>query len=365
MSTYSNSSPDCGPELGYCQALLKGLEETAGLNDPQMKASPTGFLQALLDPNNRRTTQIVQTDPGNGHLLKLRIKRLKRGIEDETRTTESCDPTSTPFYEEDCVEMSGYRELAVQVEWDELRQYCSDASRVLRTGEPNTAFMNDHLKKLLVRLNGLRRAINADLLAQLAINFGINATTGNNTAKAIPLLDTSAHYAKIEQGVQELMYDLQYNEMYGTPLIVGHGLFSRFNTSAQMGCCNSDGFQWGNMAAAAPYRFYVDLQVDNVLGTDEIAVFAPGTIQLLTHNRYRGSFAGKHGGSDFATLPDPYLPGLRYDLQLKFQDCGPQRGYTAIVGLHYGLYFIPPTAYELTDRLYGVNGVLRYLATAV
>lgn len=364
MSTYSNP-PDACPQLGYCAALLKGLEDLTGLNDPQMKATPVGFLQAVLDPYNRRGTEVLSIDPGNGHRYKLRVKRLKRGLEDETRTTESCDPTAVPFYDEEIIELSHYRELAVQVEWEELRQYCADASQIVTAGGGNTRFMNDHLKKLMVRLNGLRRAINSDLLSELSTQFGINVTTGDNLAKPLPLLDSTQHYAKIEQGIQELMFDVENNEMYGAPLIVGQGLFSRFNTSAQMGCCNAEGFHWGKMAEHAPYRFYLDVQAEAALGQNEIAVFAPGTIQLLTHNRYRGSFAGKHGSSEFGTLPDPYLPGLRYDVQLKFNDCGPDRGYTAIVGLHYGLHFIPPNAYQPTDRLFGNNGILRYVATTV
>lgn len=360
-----DTAPDCCPELGYCQALLKGLEQTVGLSDPQLKATPVGFMQALLDENNRRGVEIGQIDAGNGHGVQVRVKRLKRGLESETRTTPACEPAAVPLYDESCVTLSGYREIAVAVEWDELRRYCAEASQIAVFGEQNTAFMNDHLKKLMVKLNGLRRAINADLLATLLPNFGLNAVTASNAAKPLPLLDSTNYYAKIEQGLQELMFDMQYNEAYGAPFVVGHGLFSRFNTSAQMGCCNADGFNWAQPAGAAPYRFFVDLQIDSLVGQDELVVFSPGALQILTFNQYRGTFAGKHGTSEFATFPDPYLPGLSYDLQLKFNDCGPQRGYTAILGLHYGLYFVPFDAYDPSDRLSGVNGAFRYKATAV
>jgi hypothetical protein len=358
--------------LGYCEALLVGLEEVAGINDPQLKSRPAGLIQALRSTNNTRNTEILRVDGGEGHRVDVRVRRLLRSRPADTRTAPSCDPILTPVYNEQTVTISNYRETAVAVSWEEISRYCREASNLVSNGQripgaPNTPMMRDHLRKVMAAMNGLRQAVNLDVWAALAGSFGWNGVTLSSAPKPVNLLRASLDNAKIEEGLQDLMYDMAYNEVEGAPIVVGAGIFHRFNTSIQYGCCNLGGFDWKGPSSETPYEYWLDWSAQTALGNNQFAVLAPGAAQLLTFNRYRGTFVGRHGTSDFGVLPDPYLtPGevpWAWDLQLRFEDCGPNaRRYTAVVGITFGLYALPATSFPAGDPLSNVNGIFRYLA---
>src|SRR5690606_24113606 len=116
--------------------------------------------------------------------------------------------------------------------------------------------------------------------------------------------------------------ELARSTFRGTPITFGEGLWDLANMSLQYGCCNDGGTDFGTMMRNAGFKFYRDLQAGTALGSgDTFGAFMPGTMQLLAFNDYVGDFSRPIGTMSRGTLPDPALPGLRYDVRVLPNEC--------------------------------------------
>lgn len=370
--------------LGYCEALLVGSEEAFLNASPQTKRTPPGFLNALLQ--NTTKPQAVAVDQGNGHRKQVRVKFLTRATAANTSTTDDCVLDAVPAYDEQLVDVNGFRKIAIYVKDEDIKKYCSDASTLvdsngqLINGAQGTSFMKDHLNKLLAQMNGLYSAIDQDLVSAQAAAFGANVNTGDNAAKNINI-SKDTHIQSLADGIVEILKDYAENEGCDTPFIVGNGLFHAYvmqQMAVKFG--NQQGIQTSAWNDA--YKFYYDPNTIAAWGANQIGVFQPNSTQLIEYNQYAGSFAGHHGTSDFGTLIDPYTGCMnagearmmKFDVQLKYFDCpfdalvggSPMtlpRGYALIVSKSFQLLNIPADAYSSGDRLFENNGTLRYEIT--
>ncbi len=129
--------------------------------------------------------------------------------------------------------------------------------------------------------------------------------------------------------------------------------------------------------------FYFDKDSQDIWGTNQIGVFAPGSVKFISRNKYEGPYAGYRGTSFFFTLQLPTnefgcapdcLDQLRFDVQMKYIDCPTavtingsattvNRGWQVIISKDYSLWVQPQTAYRVDDPLFQTNGVLRYVLT--
>jgi hypothetical protein len=360
---------------GLCEAALLSLSGLSGQNTPAAKLTPVGLTRALASSYNRAGFASSPLDAGDGHRRRARIKYLQRGSKSKVRRQQSCEHTNYKTYLEEELELTKYAELPISITDEYLAQLCADASQIgefmrLNPGEPqpeNTVLMNVFAELILSELNGLWQDINEQNVQHIQTQMGFNL--GNSPASAaainIPVVD-SVTGASILKGYQMMQHNYLKNEMNGTPLVVGFGNFDLFVHNQQHACCSDAGFDFGSLASSAPFVYFPDLQVDSILGANHLVQMAPGSAQLVTYNRNRGSFAGARGSAFYTTIVDPRLPDVPLDFYAEYVSCGNQtREMRMLVSLDWDLFVLPADAYALDDRLAQVNGLFHYVATDI
>jgi len=361
-------------DLGYCEAIVKGIEAVNGQNNTSTRVTPVGTVQALFDPINLEGASYQEIQGSEGETRKVRVKRIPRGTSSEAVSTLSCDTSTTATYTEQMICVTEQASITFEVGLDELRAYCGDTLRVVNGGA-GTPLFGDFVSKIMAKMNGLRSHIDENVIAMIFANAGQNIVTGNNTPTAVPMIQT-LDGAKVEKGIQEIVHQMKENEVYGGFLAIGSGNFDRFNTSAQFGCCNQYGLNWGAMIDSAPYRYYTDVNVLPITTIPNLFfALAPGAVQFFFVNDTlvgKQNMDRRHGDSIYGLVPDPYLPGLNYDIAIQETNCSGgsrQPKWQISMYLQYGLAFIPDNAFGAGDRLRngsGIsNGVFLYEATSI
>lgn len=353
--------------LGYCEALLVHLKSIAGDNYPGTKVTPPGFTQMLVDnPDRPQTIGEAFTD---GHTRSVRIKYKTRSVVSQVSTSRSCDYNIVPAYKETTAAVNQFVQIGIRIDDDTIRNYCKDASAMVSVGTPATSLMAEHLDSILHAMNGLIQKMDDVLLTSMAAQFGVNVRTGDNLAATINI-SKDLQIQSLTQGLIQILADYEDNELVGTPLVVGSGLFRNF---ARLQRFKQQDFSGINTPAQMnEFEFYYDRKASSNFGANQIGVFAPNTVHLIEYMKNVGGFAGQKGTSTFGTMTDPYT-GLRWDIQFKYVDCPTtvtnaytgltstiDRGWVLLISKNYDLFVNPADAYDGADVLAGVNGALRY-----
>lgn len=365
--------------LGYCEALLVGLDAIAKENAPEMKITPTGFLRGLAE--NTTAPEVIESDNGQGHRRDVRIKYLQRATPTSVQDTDSCDIDAVPLYNEVTFTPTKFAKKAIYVNDKDIARYCADASQYVSAGSQPQAsqFMRDHLKKIMTQWNAMYGKMDMDLLTAQSLNFGVNVNTGDNLTKIINI-SKDRHIQDLNEGLTDLLRDYEENEGMGSPWIVGNGLFHAY--SLQQFAKGLDQAGVNTSLFERDYKFYYDRYTISKFGANQIAVMQPDAVHFVGVNKYEGNFAGQKGNSLFGTIVDPRMAAMgaigaemgTWDFQFKYFDCpftadvdgSPttlDRGYALILSKTYDLFNIPTNAYDPADILTGNNGTLRYTIT--
>jgi hypothetical protein len=117
------------------------------------------------------------------------------------------------------------------------------------------------------------------------------------------------------------------------------------------------------MSQAGDFDYFTDRFAGTILGdADEFIGIVPGAIQMLTYNKYKGSYKKESPSFSKGTIVDPYT-GLELDMRWKYDDC--EEKYILTFGLWYNLFFLPANAFAVGDGLVGVNYSLNYKAGTI
>lgn len=365
---------------GFCPALLTSILDVAEGNAPGQKLQIAGFLAALFCCQNSSVSPVNSQFGGDGHLRPLTVKYSRRPLVSDTDTNDDCNINRIPGHQEWTVPGLNYVKHAFFLDDATVAQYCSDATRVQGTGNPSTTVIAEVYDRLVESANVVMRKINQNLVTTMATRFGINTTTNQSNGKVINIDQDGAKYV-LDNGVIDMMRDLQENEICGEPCLVGGGLWSAYKMSEAIACCNAAGMDFSKTGLP---RLFFDKDTQQIWGPNTAGVFAKGSVKFMGRNAFVGSFAGYKGASWFGTflLPvnefgcnqDDCLRDLKFDLQLKYIDCptsinlngvptNVKRGWLAIVSKQYALWVQPADAYSVGDPLYGTNGTLKYYMT--
>lgn len=313
-----------------------------------------------------------------GHQRTLTVSYTKRPLLSQVQDEDDCDINNLPTKSEWDLGAMRHKQYSFFVSDDLISRYCSEFSSSVGVGNPATSVMREHYDRILEGANILLKAINQDLVTLASTEFGTNVTTGSNAAKTINIAPTPS--LDLDAGIIQLLQDLQENEICGDPCIVGGGLFSAFDKSLLMACCNSAGFDYSRVGLP---KFFFDKDSQSIWGSNQIGVFAPGSVKFISRNKYVGNFAGEKGNSMFFTIKLPTaefgcapecLDELVFDVQMKYIDCPTSisvngtaqtvnRGWQFIISKDYSLWVQPDDAYRVGDPLAGTNGALRYTIT--
>lgn len=361
---------------GFCPSLLYHIDDIANGNSPGRKMHVAGFLAALFCCQNSQVSPLNAAYDG-GHLRTLTVKYKRRPTLDDVSDTDTCDIDRVPAYLEWSFPDANYKQTAFYLSDEQIQNYCRDASALRGTGRPPTQVMQEVYEEIVANANLLLRAINQDLVTEMATQFGENITTGSATGKVINI-SRDGDKLILDNGILDMLRDFEENEMCDEPCLIGGGLWSAWDKTRLIACCNAAGI---DLSKTGFPRFFFDKDTQVIWGQDTAAILAPGSVKFIGRNKYVGPFAGEKGGSFFTTLPlpvgefgcnnDSCLSDLVFDMQLKYIDCPTEvningtpttvnRGWIVILSKQWNLWVQPTDAYASGDPLEGTNGTLKY-----
>lgn len=353
--------------IGLVQALLINIRLLTGLNDPQYKVTPVGFLQMLLE--NPVTAKIAnEKQIREGQDLELKVRYMQRGLESEIEDEDNCDTSISATWLESSIGRPLLSKAGIFISDEEMRKYQTEATATISAGTNiQTPMMVALYETIMVKANGLIQSINSKLLTAQAAKWGTNVAYGNNTANPLSFGDKLV----MDNGLVKLLLDSQANEINGELVLVGNGVINAYQTlQGQKSGLDQFGFGKGN------FKMYNDIGSVSKWGLNHFGAFAQGLVGLVDFNKNVGPYAGEKGGSIFFTLPIPVqlangtLSTLVLDAQLKYQDCPifseigvkvADRGWKLILSKSFGLWNAPDNMFAATDRLAGFNGSMHYV----
>jgi hypothetical protein len=357
---------------GFCPSLLYHINEIAGENAPARKMHVAGFLAMLFCCQNSSVSPL--NDPfANGHQRGLQIKYRRRPVLGDVQDEDNCDINTQPGYLEWTIPTLLHRQVSFHISDDLISRYCEDASRMRATGAPPTQVMMEVYDLIIEHANILMRAINRAVVTSQATEFGVNVTTGSDTGKVINIPRNGNDFV-LDNGIIDMMQDIQENEICGDPCIVGGGIYAAYDKARAIACCNAAGI---DLSRTGVPNFFFDKDTQSIWGTNSIGLFAPGSVKFISRNKFVRGFAGQKGTSFFTTLPlpvqefgcaDECLRDLVLDMQLKYFDCPTddgnggtiERGWQVILSKDFALWTQPTDAFQATDELFETNGTLKY-----
>ena len=359
--------------------MLTEAQVFQGTVNPSTKITPLGYLQMLLE--NGLAEVVTNTMNNNGHTRTVTVKYIPRGVAGKSVTVDDCSIQATPDYMEFTIPSLSFRKNGTFIADDKVRLYENEASNSVMIGKPipPMGIYKEFYDTLIRKANGLLQDVNADLLTQQAASFGKNTTTGLATPKTINFpLNTNNN--PLDQGMTQLETDIQDNEFLPeNSVIVGSGLINGVyrqinrnteNTNRQNYPTNSPDFKW-------------DSKTTTIWGTNQFGVFEKGSVKFVNINKFEGAFGGDKLSSWNFTIQLPLvdsmgnsLQAMKFDAQLWYNKCPSEleidnitqtvgRGWILDLMVNYTQFNIPGDAYDVADRMSGVNGTLRYVATNV
>ena len=321
---------------GLCSKLQQDLNNVAGSNAPALKRDRTGYLDAVVSEENKSGVEMIQV-PTNGKYRAVQINYIQRGTTDDVNLTcsQTCEgsiekaPFETVVNITNCIETKG-----LVFNEDQMRKLC----------EPDSVYVSN---VIMSQMNAVNVALNKQMLALQASSFG-NFADGTNL-KSVQLFENTTNAARAIATAQ-IRHEYEKTGAVGAPLMIGGGNLDLFAKVQQIACCNST--TGTDLARWVDYMYYNDRFVDTEIGANEFIVLAPGAVQLVTWNKYVGSYAKRNDVFEHGTITDPFT-GLTYDLKVHYDDCADQ--WVIKFLLNWELFFIPANAFAASDDLSGVN----------
>ena len=318
---------------GLCQKLQTTLNRTAGQNAPALKRDRVGYLEALLSEANLSGVEMIPVET-NGKKRLVQIDYYQRGTTATINGDLGCteDAEAEPFEKivsvDDHVESQG-----LVFNEDEMRKLC----------EADDIWVSNII---MGQMNAVNVELNKHLLGLQAANFG-NFADGTSS-KSVKLFEDVTNASR-GIATAQIRHEYDKTAASGAPLIIGGGNFDLFAKVNQIACCNDLG---ADLSRWNDFNYYYDRFTETILGPNKFAVLAPGAVQLVTWNKYRGSYAKRNDVFEHGTITDPFT-GLTYDLKVHYDDCNDK--WVIKFFLYFSLEFIPANAFAAGDDLNGVN----------
>lgn len=358
---------------GFCPYLLQDIGAITGNANPMYKIQPNGFTGMLLTAG---TPAAIQNAPGNGHFKTVQVKYMKRATVAQTDTSLSCDQTQINSYNEATVSVANIRQYSFHVEDETMAAYCDPTTTRVSAGSLPGGVLSEVLSQIFSGANAILHGVNQDVLGLLT--WGKNKVTGNNAATTMNI-SKDLTVQSLTAGVTQLLADYKKNYLTSRPQIVGQGIFINYVLQAAYSTPNIYGFD--TKMALGNFDFWNDSDFDSTIGTNQIGVFEPNSIQLVSYLKYTGFKSGTFGTDTFGTITlpmymaDEVVP-VSFDIQVRYHPCATEvtnaytgqalsieKGWQVILSKNFGLFQLPTDSYRAEDQAHGINGALRYSVT--
>lgn len=353
---------------GICERILRDLRDMAQPNAPETAVHMNGTLNAMLSPYNNRSAW-EPLGVNDGTVRQMRIKYLRRGIVDdvlEDFADIECGIGTDPAYTEITMEIT--EEIAMPaITISEM-----DMKKLCMTGADYEGWRD---RVLLTNMDALRTKLSRNILQKIALNcIGVNINNVETGApspnpKNINVLTGDCN-AVCADGISELLIDYEDNQLNGAPIIIGQGNWQKAMMGLDWGCCNTSGIDMNKVRAsinAHQSAWFKDTGSNAILGQDNILVLAPGAVQFIPWNPFKGMEKAWNGNFAHLTLPDPVFPGLKWAWHIKYTDCTDDTGlgtYWMNLKAMWDVFCIPGDAFQAGDDIFGMTGAMIYHAQA-
>ncbi len=331
------------PNQGRIPKLLIAILDAVGANaNPRTKQESTGTLDFLFNPNNK--TNSLQYDRGNSKYGDVEVKYIPRGTKTTVVNTQSTTLSTAykPTFEKANVSATGVF----------FQQFSLDFAEVEQIVEGRTQMLAGLIES---EMEGLRQAVENFFASQVALNFGINRATGTNAARIANILKASDGTINA-LGLNSFDADMNLNLMKNFGIIGDGNILSLARLAGYKTPITPVA---GNYVSDKMLDTYYSRELAANLGVNHAAVVEYGAMQPIVVNRY-SSLEGIQGTQTrFATIADPKVPGLVYDLKIHMNTASPE-GYFVEFGARFGLFSVPIDAYKVGDPMRGNNGIYRY-----
>lgn len=262
--------------VGACQFIRKEAAELAGINYAFNLQRKTGMLDWLTSPENGGVN--ANYIESNGKLHKLEVfydQRVKECQITDDCFASVCDDGTTParkrfeFTLDNCIG-TPVREYTV----NDMEVLCKDT----RT------FMQEYMAQ---DQRAGREHLSKVMLAEVNNMVGINRYWNGppygaaGSSKTVDLIDSSGNQKlPLPGNFAEVMLDYANNQLNGQPAFIGQGNFELFWKLQEWSCCNS-ATPYGEANIEGEGRFYLDQAANEVLGTNDILMVAPGAVKSV------------------------------------------------------------------------------------
>lgn len=337
----------------YCAQVQQALNMIAAQNAPSLIRDQVGMINFLKSPENTNGFEAVKVDDGTGDVKTVRIHWIPRkGPSWVHECTTDCTSNRKPSPSCELVHVHYCRETQPMLIPDsDLRLYCEPLNPT------NAAYIAAQVSSLMNPF-----AVEIDKVVIGLVKAAMGSFLDGDLMKEVQLFNSFKHNIANYDGPRAFaitrILDEYMREGYsGKPAIVGG--FSNLNLffmAMKMGAVNSLGMD--NAQANGLVNYYFDKYVEGIIGDKEFISLVPGVAQLLEYDLYVGEFARsvqnlyEHGG-----IVDPFT-GMRYDMEFYYDPCT-KKNYIKFVKM-FDVWTLPTDAYEDSDELYGVNGILNW-----
>jgi len=355
--------------VGACNSILGYMADVQAPNYAFTLGKKLGYLDYITSGLNISMTNPTMTQmKSNGKIKRVELIYSQRTKDDVIKTGQAamdaslCDNVETFEEKNDIVEIDN--RIATRVlsfSNEQLNEIC----------ENPRAFMD---KYIFQEMQAGREKLDKVLLAETDAAAGkiighdgtITADPGAGAGKPIKLI------AVTTEGDRKPLFgpwgtvglDYTNMELNGTPAIIGQGISYEFMQLARWSCCNS-AIPFDDAVALAGYAYFLDQNVNAVMGNNEFLVIAPGSQILLTYNE-NVNIGINTETNRHIVVQDPLYPGLKWDVDFRWNEC--DKAWNTFLSVWFKLYnTFQDDSFNcsgVADRLCGMTGIFKYIATA-
>jgi len=354
--------------VGACYAVRKEAETLAGQNYAFNLQKKTGALDAITSPENGGVDASLITYDNGAKIAKLNIfydQRTKTCQTTHDCFQSVCDPGTTPLRRSATITIDDCVKTPVRVYTnDDMVALCSDPAQFMR-------------RRLESDLRAAREYLSARILAEIDAakgpNLRFNSATQVSGTVALDLIgaDASSQPIPLPGNFAAMPLDYENNQLNGIPFVVGQGNFELFWKLNRWSCCNSV-TPYGAADFEGEVRFYKDQQSNAVIGQNEVLMFAPGVLHLLTFNENRQieQMGTNTAGMQSIVIPDPAGYPFSWNFDLYYDIC--DKAWKSMASLTWGMFNTfqadsfasnaeTAGSPDCSDELDNVSGVFSYL----
>ncbi len=354
---------------GGCATMVKYLNDLTKSNSPFLLGRKTGALDFLTNPMNGSVKLDLNNVQMGKKYVKTKLHYKVRTKPCEILTDDSvgdvCDTAAEPV--EESVDVTITKRVGTSP-----KKFTN--ANMINICQDTKSFIDEYV---VSDMRALREKIDEIALALLEAGAGVNyeydgTETAAGSSKTLQILGTDSTIGTqvpLYANFTQMLNDYQNNQLNGVPHIIGQGNLQQFYALKGFTCCNADGVAYDS-AVASGAAFYLDQAANSVLGSNEALVIAPNVSHLLwfneNHNININTPTAQH-----IVVPDPVYPGLKWDLDFKWDECEKAWIYklstwfdvfNAIQTDAFGAADVSSPICE--DELVGMTGIFKYKFTA-